>query len=64
MSINPMTYYVAQCDVCGILCETEYTAWAEADQAEIVAEECEWYIEDGNHLCYNCTPPDREEDDQ
>lgn len=66
MSLESAPYYWLTCDLCGIKSteDQEYAAWGDVDQAESHAEESDWFIEGGNHLCWDCTPLDREDRDE
>jgi len=63
VSLKSAPYYWVECDRCGVSAEDggDFTAWQHPDTAEIAPEEAGWHIEGGNHLCVNCTPPDRDE---
>jgi hypothetical protein len=66
MSIKQALCYWAVCDRCG----TESTEWGEVtafrdiDGAEAEASNLDWDATRGNHLCWDCTPMQPDEEDE
>jgi hypothetical protein len=56
MTLRETIYYTAVCDLCGRDNDTEYSAWSSTDGANEDAEESEWHVEGGNHICDDCGP--------
>lgn len=62
--IERVTMYIAKCDRCGeILQDGEIVAWADADEAQRMAEESEWREINGRLLCPDCYEVDEETDE-
>lgn len=62
--IERVTMYCAKCDRCGeILQDGEIVAWADADEAQRMAEESEWREINGRLLCPDCYEVDEETDE-
>jgi hypothetical protein len=64
VTIKSAPYYWAVCDRCGDRHEyEEYTAWADADTPDDMAQDSGWHVEGGNHICEDCIPhgPDWDE---
>lgn len=60
MSIKSEPCYWVVCDLCGERNEdSEFSAWSDDIEPENEARNSEWTVEGGNHICYECTPPDR-----
>ena len=64
MSVEAVTMYRSLCDRCGQADDSEFYAWADADQAITVAEESEWLIRDDGEWCPSCTTWDEEADEE
>lgn len=64
MTIKPVTFYVAECDLCGSRDDQgyDYAAWSDENGAEESVVESEWHVEGGNHLCPDCIPTSPEDD--
>ena len=61
MPIKEVTMYRAVCDVCGVdNHDSEYWAWAEADQArdEWIDSDHGPVLDDGRMFCNRCIPAD------
>ena len=57
MTLREAIYYTAVCDLCGKDHDHyEYTAWGDAGQADEAADDSDWHVEGGNHICYYCVP--------
>lgn len=65
MAIKSAPYYWVVCDVCGVSAQegSEYSAWGDKGGAEEMVLDSDWHVEGGNHLCEDCTPMDRDEED-
>lgn len=62
--IERVTMYCAKCDRCGeILQDGEIVAWADADEAQRMAEESEWIEINGRLLCPDCYELDEDTDE-
>lgn len=62
--IERVAMYIAKCDHCGeILQDGEIVAWADADEAQRMAEESEWREINGRLLCPDCYEVDEETDE-
>jgi hypothetical protein len=65
MSYGEQPYYWAVCDRCGYRAEyDEYAAWSGKDQVDEYADDAGWYVEDGHHVCDDCTPHGPDWDDE
>jgi len=64
--IRSAPYYWVTCDVCGTNAQidSDYSAWVTGGDAEESAEEFDWCVEGGNHVCPDCIPPLPDEDDE
>jgi len=65
MSIQQVPMFRVLCDRCGISAQehSDYYAWAEVEGAEIEADSSDWVIEGDNHLCPDCTPTWRDDEE-
>ncbi len=62
--IERVTMYIAKCDHCGeILQDGEIVAWADADEAQRMAEESEWREINGRLFCPDCYEVDEDTDE-
>ncbi len=68
MTLIPMDLVEIQCDRCGIkFCETtdEFCAVLRTQAEEYLDGDIygnyKWESEHGNHLCHDCTPPERKD---
>jgi len=66
MSVQQVPMYRVICDRCGISAHEhgDYYAWTEVEGAEIEADASDWTIEGGNHLCPDCTPTWRDDEEE
>jgi len=65
MTVQSAPYFWVVCDRCGQRHDhEEYSAWQHEDEAEMVADDSDWWIERGNHVCPGCQPhpPDWDDD--
>ena len=56
-------YYWLTCDLCGVDSTegSDYTAWMQTRGATLDAVDNGWLVKNGNHLCEDCTPDDRDD---
>lgn len=64
MSVETVEMFRVRCDGCGTYAEadTDFYAWADADQAVDQAREGTWLVTDLGHWCPGCTTWDEERD--
>jgi hypothetical protein len=62
VSYRSAPFWWLVCDLCGANSTegSEHVAWQDQGQAVEDAESSYWWVEDGNHLCEDCTPDDRD----
>jgi hypothetical protein len=63
MSTQSAPFYWLTCDVCGVKSTdgSDQVAWQEPWMAEHEAANSGWWLEGGNHVCWDCIPSEPDE---